>query len=61
VFPLKKNIVAPVEQQKWHTKPKEQLAAITENLERLEWFDLIGCELKREILYGHYVKAEQVA
>ena len=93
VLPSEEPIIAPVEQQKWPTKPKEQLAAIrdllrttpgewstqqiaaqfkgnitkkkldaiTENLERLEWFGLTVSDTKGAITYWHYAESAQAA
>ena len=84
-------IIEPVEQQKWPTKPKEQLAAIrdllrttpgewstqqiatqfkgritknkldaiTENLQRLEWFGLVICD--QATGNWHYAETAQAA
>ncbi len=89
----KEAIIEPVEQQKWPTQPKAQLAAIrdllrttpgewtvaqvaaqftgkntqkkldaiTENLERLEWFGLVIAENHEGIAHWHYAESSQVA
>jgi len=81
-------IVEPVEQQKWPTQPKEQLAAIrdllrttpgewtvaqisaqftgkntkkkldaiTENLERLEWFGMVIAEERNGLTHWHFAE-----
>jgi hypothetical protein len=86
-------VVEPVEQQKWPTQPKEQLAAIrdllrtqsgewtvkqiaaqftgratqnkldaiTENLERLEWFGIVIPDQRDGITYWHYAESSKVA
>ncbi|MGC9526557.1 MAG: DNA methyltransferase [Limnospira sp.] len=86
-------VVEPVEQQKWPTKPKDQLAAvrdllrtgkgdwtvqqiaaqfkgrntskkldaITENLERLEWFGLVIHDKKDGITYWQFAESTEVA
>jgi len=40
---------------------KKKIEAITENLERLEWFGLIIAETKGDITYWHYAEAAQAA
>ncbi|MBD2542891.1 class I SAM-dependent DNA methyltransferase [Planktothricoides raciborskii] len=91
VTPEAETVVEPVEQQKWPTKPKEQLAAIrdllrtnshewtvnqiaaqftgrntqkkldaiTENLERLEWFGMIISHTKNGITSWQYTELPQ--
>lgn len=91
VIPQKSPIIEPVEQQKWPTKPKDQLAAIrdllrttpgewsakqiaaqfkgrttqkkmdaiTENLQRLEWFGLVICDPASG--NWHYAESTQAA
>jgi hypothetical protein len=86
-------VIEPVEQQKWPTQPKAQLAAIrdllrtsngewtvaqiasqftgrntqkkldaiTENLERLEWFGLLIRREESGISYWHYAELQQTA
>jgi hypothetical protein len=86
-------VVEPVEQQKWPSQPKAQLAAIrdllrttpgdwtakqiaaqfkgrttqnkldaiTENLERLEWFGLVIPEHRDGLTYWHYAESTKVA
>lgn len=93
VIPEAETAIEPVEQQKWLTKPKHQLAAIrdllriapgewtvkqiaaqfkgrttqkkldaiTENLERLEWFGLVISETKDGIVYWQYTELQQVS
>ncbi len=93
VLPTEEPIIEPVEQQKWPTKPKEQLAAIrdllrttpgewttkqiaaqfkgnitkkkldaiSENLDRLEWFGLVISQPKDGITCWHYAEATQAA
>lgn len=87
------SVIEPVEQQKWPTKPKAQLAAIrdllrttpgdwtdkqiaaqfkgkttknklaaiTENLERLEWFGVVIPETHNEPTTWHYVESDKAA
>ncbi|MGB3296790.1 MAG: class I SAM-dependent DNA methyltransferase, partial [Phormidesmis sp.] len=89
VLPTEAPIIAPVEQQKWPTQPKEQLAAIrdllrttpgewsakqiaaqfkgnitqkkleaiSENLERLEWFGLAISRTSNGLTVWHYADA----
>lgn len=86
-------IVEPVEQQKWPTAPKEQLAAIrdllrtssgewtvaqiaaqftgkntkkkldaiTENLERLEWFGVVISETRDGVTHWHFTESSRQA
>jgi hypothetical protein len=93
VIPEAETVVEPVEQQKWPTKPKDQLTAIrdllrstpgewtvnqiaaqfkgrttqkkldaiTENLERLEWFGLVISHTKNGITSWQYTELQQVS
>jgi len=56
-----------VEQQEWTVAPiaaqftgkdtKKKLDAITENLERLEWFGVVISETRDGVLHWHYAES----